>query len=167
MASRSKPQSKSLVKSQARFQATKTYRIVSDKFPVFDGAGAFKWGSRWVAPGRHVVHAASQYSLAVLENLVHWNTVQLPPTLVCVVASIPDSISQTSISPRKLDDQERLRKLGNAWYDKGEYAVLWVPSVLSPYERNLLINQNHPDFGKIKVSKAKSIIIDSRLLNPK
>jgi len=43
------------------------------------------------------VHAASQYSLAVLENLVHWNTSHLPSTLVCVVATIPDSVSQTTV----------------------------------------------------------------------
>ena len=30
------------------------------------------------APGRSIVHAASAYALALLENLVHWNTTRLP-----------------------------------------------------------------------------------------
>ena len=30
---------------------TRVYRIVSDRYPPFDGGGAYRWGSRWVDPG--------------------------------------------------------------------------------------------------------------------
>ena len=147
-------------------QSKSVFRIVSNKYPPFDGTGAYKWGSRWVEPGRYVVHAAGQYSLAVLENLVHWNVARLPPTLACVVATIPDSVSQSEVNPRKLDDQDYCRKIGNKWYDKAEVAVLWVPSVISPYEKNVLINQTHQDFSKIKITKTHDANIDARLLKP-
>ena len=39
------------------------YRIVSSRYPPFDGAGAYRWGSRWVSPGRQVVHAAKPMRL--------------------------------------------------------------------------------------------------------
>ena len=39
------------------------YRIVSSRYPPFDGAGAHRWGSRWVSPGRQVVHAAETMRL--------------------------------------------------------------------------------------------------------
>ena len=42
-----------------------------------------------MSPGRWVVHAAETYSLAVLENLVHWQSSTLPPSLVCVEVDIP------------------------------------------------------------------------------
>jgi len=140
------------------------YRIVSNKYPPFDGSGAYQWGSRWVDPGRLVVHAASCYSLAILENLVHWQSTVLPPSLVCVVATIPDSIKQSRQSPKNIQDINACRLVGNRWFDKAETAILWVPSVVSPYEGNVLINQLHPDFSKIKLSKPLTIEVDSRLV---
>lgn len=140
------------------------YRIVSNQYPPFDGGGAYRWGSRWLDPGRLVVHAASSYSLAVLENLVHWQSNVLPPTLVCVIAAIPDKIQQTRIAPNDIHDNDACRAIGNTWFDQGKTAILWVPSVVSPYEENVLINQLHPDFSKIIVSKPVSSIIDKRLL---
>jgi RES domain-containing protein len=43
-------------------------------------------------------------------------------------------------------------------------AVLVVPSVLSPFEPNVLINQRHPDFGSISASEPASAVLDSRLV---
>jgi RES domain-containing protein len=50
------------------------FRIASAAYPVFDGGGAVRWGSRWCTPGRNVIHTASSYALALLENLVHWSS---------------------------------------------------------------------------------------------
>jgi RES domain-containing protein len=143
---------------------TPIYRIVSNQYPPFDGGGAFQWGSRWVDSGRMVIHGASSYSLAVLENLVHWQSTQLPPTLVCVVARIPNSVKQMRVSPKDINDDDACRVVGNTWYDEGKTAILWVPSVVSPYEENVLINQTHKDFTKIKVATPVSTRIDQRLL---
>ena len=141
------------------------YRVVSNKYPAFDGTGAHKHGSRWVDPGRFVVHAAAAYSLAILENIVHWRTPKLIPSLVTVVATIPASIKQQTASIKKPGDQDACRKIGNAWYDTAECAVLWVPSIVSPYEQNVLLNQLHPDFSKIKIQKPVKASIDNRLLS--
>ncbi|MFK8082058.1 MAG: RES family NAD+ phosphorylase [Granulosicoccus sp.] len=141
----------------------RVYRIVSNKYPPFDGGGAYRWGSRWVDPGRLVVHAASSYSLAVLENLVHWQSNTLPPTLVCIVATIPDSLKQSTKTPRDIDDEDACRAIGNKWFDEGKSVALWVPSVVSPYEKNVLINQLHPDFTKIRILKPAEAVVDKRL----
>ncbi len=140
------------------------YRVVSSKYPPFDGNGAHKYGSRWVDPGRYVVHAASAYSLAILENIVHWRTPNLIPSLVTVVATIPASLKQETATIKKLHDSDACRKVGNRWYDAADCAVLWVPSVVSPYEQNVLLNQLHPDFSKIKVEPPVKAAIDNRLL---
>lgn len=146
------------------YTGTPVYRIVSNQYPPFDGGSAYRWGSRWADSGRLIVHAASSYSLAILENLVHWQSTVLPPTLVCVIATIPDKIQQSRKAPLSIHDEDACRAIGNAWFDKGETAVLWVPSAVSPYEENVLINQMHADFSKIQVSKPVSTVVDKRLL---
>ena len=148
--------------------ATRVYRIVSPKYPPFDGAGTYRWGSRWISPGQYVVHAAESYALAVLENLVHWQTSNVPTNLVSVAADIPDEIGQEEIDRRHLpahgDNHYALfREIGDDWYRRGETAVLWVPSVISPVETNILVNQTHEDFGNIVVHQPTPARVDPRL----
>lgn len=143
------------------------YRIVSARYPPFDGTGAFRWGSRWVSPGRWVVHAAQTYSLAVLENLVHWRTSTLPPTLVCVRVEIPKDVTQECLEmndlPADLSNQPAWRALGDSWYDRGESLLMWVPSVVSPHESNVLVNHRHAAFSRLLIGDPISAPIDSRL----
>lgn len=146
---------------------THAYRIVSPKYAPFDGSGTHRWGSRWINPGRWVVHAAETYALAVLENLVHWQTSALPPTLVCVEVKIPDELDQEQLDPIDApvlaeNDYAASRAIGDEWYDRGETAVLWVPSVASPYESNILFNQRHRDFSQIVVGHPTPAHLDPR-----
>ena len=153
----------------SRLEAAKyVYRIVSSRYPPFDGAGAYRWGSRWVSPGRHVVHAAETYALAVLENLVHWQSVTLPRNSVCVRVVIPADVPQQradDVDPALLcaNDYRATRLVGDDWYDRGDTAVLWVPSVVSPYESNVLCNQLHADFSRIVVGEPTPAPVDTRL----
>ena len=146
----------------------RAYRIVSPKYPPFDGSGTYRYGSRWISPGRRVVHAAETYSLAVLENLVHWQASTLPPTLVTVTVDIPDSVKQEKLDhshlpTSALNDYTEYRAIGDDWYDRGETALLWVPSTVSPVESNLLFNQEHIDFSLIIVHGPLPARIDPRL----
>lgn len=145
------------------------FRISSGAYPIFDGGGAHRWGSRWCTPGRRIIHAASAYSLALLENLVHWNSARLPPEMRYVVATIPEGVSRAVLDPETLPEWDRpdyglSQPLGDAWYDEGAAAVLVVPSVLSPFEPNVLINQDHPDSAGIRVSAERLAALDRRLV---
>ena len=125
--------------------------------------------SRWVSPGRQVVHAAETYALAVLENLVHWQTNVLPSALVCVEATIPADVRQEQlddIDPRELGSLHHAatRAHGDDWYDRRRTAVLWIPSAVSPYERNILFNQTHEDFNRVEVAAPVRAVLDRRLL---
>ncbi len=149
-------------------QATRVYRIVSPKYPPFDGSGTQRWGSRWISPGQYVVHTAESYALAVLENLVHWQTSTIPKSLVCVAADIPDDMEQEELDRADLpkanqNDHVPFREIGDDWYERGETAVLWVPSVVSPVEANILVNQTHEDFAQIIVHRPAPARIDPRL----
>ena len=55
------------------------------------------------------------------------------------------------------------RAYGDRWYDEGRTAVLIVPSVLARPERNIAINQEHPDFGKIRATAPEPVDWDERL----
>lgn len=147
---------------------TRAYRIVSSKYPPFDGLGTYRYGSRWISPGRWVVHAAETYALAVLENLVHWQTRALPSTLVTVAVDIPDVVRQEKLNysdlpGAEMNDYTRFRAIGDDWYDRGESAVLSVPSIVSPVESNLLFNQEHSEFSMIIVHDPSPAHIDPRL----
>ncbi|MDE0065045.1 MAG: RES family NAD+ phosphorylase [Gammaproteobacteria bacterium] len=148
--------------------ATRVYRIVSPRYPPFDGSGTHRWGSRWISPGQYVVHTAESYALAVLENLVHWQTSAVPKGLVSVAADIPHDIEQEELDRRHLpasrdSDYAPFREIGDDWYRRGETAVLWVPSLVSPVEANVLVNQMHEDFGKVVVHKPTPARVDPRL----
>lgn len=147
---------------------TCAYRIVSHRYSPFDGTGTHRWGSRWISPSRWVVHAAETYALAVLENLVHWQSSALPPNLMCLEVKIPDELDQEQIDPvdaRVLtqNDYAATRVMGDEWYDRGETAILWVPSVISPYESNVLFNQRHRDFSRVIVGDPIPAQMDPRL----
>lgn len=147
----------------------RAFRIVSTKYPPFDGSGTHRWGSRWISPGRWVVHAAESYALTVLENLVHWQTSSLPSGLVCVPVEIPDDLAYESVAASEIEpwpptNDSRTRALGDGWYERCETGVLWVPSVVSPFDRNVLFNQRHPDFSRLVVQDSIPANVDPRLL---
>jgi RES domain-containing protein len=154
----------------SRFDGSfQVFRIASAACPVFDGGGAQRWGSRWCTRGRRVIPTASAYSLALLENRVHWNSARLPPEMRYVVATISREVSRTALNPESLPgwdrpDHDVSRPFGDAWYDEAVAAVLVVPSVLSPFEPNVLINQDHPDALRIQVSAERPVALDGRLV---
>ena len=149
--------------------ATRVYRIVHSRYPPFDGSGTYRWGSRWISPGRQVVHAAETYALAVLENLVHWQANAVPAGLVCVQATVPADMQYEEVDevdPWALESgvYTNTRANGDDWYDRRQTAVLWVPSAVSPYERNVLFNQTHGDFNKVEVAASVPAVVDRRLV---
>lgn len=144
------------------------FRIAHREYPIFDGGGAFKYGSRWCTPGRYIVHTASAYSLAVLENLVHWRIAAMPPGQQYVRITIPDRVSRLALQPGDLPGWDKYpygpsQSFGDRWCDTQETAILIVPSVLSPFEPNVLINQRHPQFSLVTASDPKPAVLDERL----
>ncbi len=61
-------------------------------------------------------------------------------------------------------DYRASRAYGDAWYDSGRTAVLIVPSVPAlGLERNVLINQRHPEFRHIACGEPRPLVWDARL----
>ena len=87
-----------------------------------------------------------------------------------IPADIPADLAITQITPRTLPTGWRstpgsaaLQELGLSWVRAGKTAVLSVPSVVVPEERNFIVNPSHPDFARIKRGGPKPFAIDPRL----
>ena len=105
----------------ARFAAT-----------AFSGEGARLYGGRWNPKGFELVYTAQSRSLALLELMV-----QDPPLrarYVLMPASLPDTFSVTHVGVadlaadwRRLDRRDALQRMGRAWLEQGDSAVLAHP----------------------------------------
>ncbi len=138
-----------------------------------DGKGNALRGARWNSPGRGVVYASFNLSLAVLEALA-----QLPPELRAslpelraVRIGIPDDLASGEISrdelPRDLVGAaaaRRCRELGDAWLAEARFLALAVPSVIVPQERNLLINPAHALIKSVTIVSVEPFRFDQRLV---
>ena len=83
--------------------------------------------------------------------------------------TIPAATSRNALEPGDLPGWDTYpygpsRAYGDAWFDRMDSAVLVVPSVVSPFEPNVLINQKHPEFGSIMVSDPAPAVLDPRLV---
>jgi RES domain-containing protein len=136
------------------------------KITKLDGKGAEQKGGRWNTPGRPVVYTSAHLSLAILEVLVHLEVdfEDLPEDYVSVEIDIPDGV-KTTIADSNFDTHSitATRDRGDNWLSSAPSAVLNVPSVVVPKERNLCINPNHEDFQQIQTLENAPFRFDPRL----
>jgi len=142
------------------------HRVCRARYSNLDGQGAKIAGGRWNSPGHQVVYLAETLSLAVLENLVHFDRLSFPSNYVHVVANIPLFI--------QCETEDRLRSsapasisttqgLGDYWLNQGCSPILKVRSFVVPSEHNFLINPAHPLFNQIQVDPPVPFEFDNRL----
>lgn len=134
---------------------------------AFTGEGARLYGGRWNSPGVPLVYLSDSLALAALETLVHLNP-QLTPDYVCFRIEWPRS-GMTSLahpapgwntSPAGAASQ----RAGDAWAQSGRSAVLSVPSIIVPGQRNYLLHPRHPDFARlITIHPPEPFAFDPRL----
>lgn len=124
-------------------------------------------GARWNSPGRRVVYASETYAGALLEILAHASG-SVPRTQGYIEIEVPAELSIEEITADELPQWdspsfETARAFGNRWYDERRTPVLLVPSVATRIERNVLMNQEHPDFARIRASEPRPVRWDDRL----
>jgi RES domain-containing protein len=124
-------------------------------------------GARWNSPGRRIIYAAETYAGALLEILVHASG-SVPRSQGFVEIEIPANVSVHVLQPDGVPgwntpSYETARAVGDRWYDDRRSAVLIVPSVVTRSERNLLINQEHPHFARVRASAPRPVVWGARL----
>ncbi len=138
---------------------------------AFSGEGARLSGGRWNSPGLAMVYTSSSLSLASLEVMVHledpdafkrlfsWLPLEIPEDLVERLdpAQLPANWNTDETNSMS-------QSVGDVWLRSNRTAVLAVPSVVTPGERNYLLNPVHSGFSEIKIGKAESFLPDPRLV---
>ena len=62
-----------------------------------------------------------------------------------------------------LPDSSPARRFGHRWYTECRSAILIVPSVVVRMERNIIINADHPEFGRLVPVEERPVWWDERL----
>lgn len=145
----------------------RAYRIGihSNRYPIFDGTGAKLYPGRWNA-NYQVIYCGENYSLAMLEKLVHSNTGNIPEHQQWIEITIPVGTTYETVTTYSLANwnQPSISKdFGDKWLDSKRSCILIVPSVIAPMENNILINEAHPQFSTVSTSLNQPVIWDRRL----
>ncbi|MEO6046919.1 MAG: RES family NAD+ phosphorylase [Candidatus Kapaibacterium sp.] len=144
------------------------WRLAKAKYQVLDGEGARLYGGRWNSRGNPVVYLAGSVSLALLELLVHTDLDIMPSDILLLKIEIPDNAMVEELNPvpknwRQIPAPPACQKAGDDWIISGRSAVLSVPSIVIPEERNYLLNPRHPDSGRIIIIEKNQFSFDPRL----
>jgi RES domain-containing protein len=146
------------------------FRLIKAKHAAtaFSGEGARLVGGRWNFPGTPLVYTSESLSLAALETFVHLQPVDKRIRYVWFRVTIPSGVGidrQASLpsSWRASPPSEATQAVGTAWAKQMGSAVLRVPSILVPGEHNLLLNPQHPQFKRLRISKPEAFDFDGRL----
>ena len=148
----------------------RVWRLTTRKYvaEAFTGKGAAEQGGRWNRENTAVVYTASSLALAALEffvNLDRWAA----PRLVAISAEIPDRMRMREIAVSELPSSWRdvnpasTQRVGERWIAEGAAAILSVPSVVIPQERNYVLNPAHVQFKLIRIGEPEPFEFDRRM----
>jgi len=117
-------------------------------------------------------YCAETASLPALE--VRANSANLPAGMALVEIEIPEYLSIVSVRTGELPagwdyrvPSSASNDIGTEWASHKIAAVMSVPSVIIPRERNYLLNPLHHDFGQIRFGKPEPFVFDPRLRQPR
>jgi RES domain-containing protein len=129
------------------------------------GTGGLLFSGRWHAKGRPIVYLVESPAGALVEMLVHMDRDDLPDGFQLLGVDIGD-LTPAAISglPENWRDLTAAPKvLGLNWLQKGESALLRVPSAILPHTWNVLLNPAHADAAKARIVSRERVPLDSRL----
>lgn len=148
----------------------RVWRMARAAHAAFDGEGARRYGSRWTPKGRAAIYTSATLSLAALERFVHTDPDLEPPDLVAVAVDVDADIAVHSVAVadlpstwREYPAPEPLALIGEQWLRESKTAILAVPSVLIPHERNYVLNPEHRDFGRLTIARPEPFSFDPRM----
>jgi RES domain-containing protein len=109
-------------------------------------------------------------SLAALERFVHTDSDLESAGLVAIPIDISDDIVIEAIDPETLPTDWRtfppppaLTAIGGQWFAASQTAVLSIPSVVIPHERNFVLNPTHRAFTKLTIDRSEPFSFDPRM----
>jgi RES domain-containing protein len=145
------------------------YRIVQAEWAAsaMTGEGARRFGGRWNPPGIPAVYLADSRALAALEIIVNAPREVLPLAWRIFEVEVPEDLIETVKLGDLPDDWQALpsspgaRLYGGGRLRSGALAFK-LPSAVIPAEFTLLVNPQHPDAGKLRISRPIEFRFDPR-----
>lgn len=132
------------------------------------GAGGLAAAGRWHEAGQPVVYLADAFSLAVLELFVHTGRAGLAVPLSAFEIAVPEAIPIEELAPPprgwwKEPPSRLTQRVGSAWLAGASAPLLRLPSRLSPFEWNYILNPVHPLAARLSWSPPRSWAFDARM----
>jgi RES domain-containing protein len=139
-------------------------------FQTLDGVGGLYVSGRWHTRGHPILYCTLNPATALLETLVHIeiDSEDRPKRFQVLRIEAPDSLSVEKVEAGSLStnwavDMSITQSLGDRWLGGGRSLLLQVPSVLVPETWNLLVNPQHGEANRLKVSATYEHAFDVRL----
>ena len=147
------------------------YRLSKGNFKYdLSGKGAELAGGRWNNKGIAMLYTSASRALCAMEVLVHVPISLLPNDYHMVSIEVPDDAPSGEVFLDDLPPQwqslphgSATQKIGDLFVHERKLLLLKVPSAVVKGDFNYLINPQHPDFYKVKVTETELFEFDSRL----
>ncbi len=137
---------------------------------AFSGEGARLYGGRWNHRGTAVLYISDSLSLAALEVFIYLGPSHRGMTFATFHIEIPDRVSMDSLARDKLPKNWRdepppdaCKDIGTDWAKGGTSALLELPSVIVPVQKNYVINIAHPDYRFFQIEREDDFSFDPRM----
>lgn len=147
---------------------TRTLWRISDHADL-SGWGSLKFASRWASRGHRLVYAAESPAGAMLEILAHleFEDGELPDDYRLIEIAVPDGLAIRELEPPRSPlwkQHPRLTQhVGDRWLKSRQTPLARVPSAIMPRTWNILLNPEHPDAEKIRITSMIRERFDNRL----
>lgn len=114
-----------------------------------------------------MIYASEYYSTALLEKLVRGSG-RLLPNQHYIEITIPNGISYELLNSAYLPgwdaaDCGASKAYGQQWQQQQRSLILIVPSVVARLDKNILINPDHEEFGRVRHTLHCPVWWDRRL----
>ena len=140
-------------------------------YQTLDGVGGLYVSGRWHTRGHPILYCTLNPATALLETLVHIeiDSEDRPERFQVLRIEGPDSLSTEKVEARSLSpdwavDMSITQSIGDRWLRGGRSLLLQVPSVLVPETWNMLVNPQHAEANRLKVTATYEHAFDVRLL---
>lgn len=117
-----------------------------------------------------MIYTAQNRSLAMAEVAVHFTLATLPGDYMMTTIFIPDDISLQKVNITDLPPgwdtfphPSSTQAIGDKFVAENRYCILQIPSAVTHGDYNLLINPNHSEFKRIKISTTDKFPFDKRI----
>jgi RES domain-containing protein len=139
-------------------------------YQTLDGVGGLYVSGRWHTRGQPVIYCTLNPATALLETLVHIeiDSEDRPEHFQILRIEGPDSLSIEKVGPGSLSaqwavDMSVTQAIGDRWLREGGSLLLHVPSVLVPETWNVLVNPQHAEASRLKITATYEHAFDVRL----